>query len=102
LVRRINGSFAWIDHRFLRDGHIERLTLEDVGVYLFLLLAADRNGVSWYRIEKIGRSLGLAESQVVVARRRLEERGLVAFDPFHPGDVNGYCQVLPLPERVDA
>lgn len=40
LVRRINGSFAWIDHRFLRDRHIERLTLEDVGVYLFLLLAA--------------------------------------------------------------
>jgi len=29
VVRRINGSFGWIDHRLLRDKHIERLTLED-------------------------------------------------------------------------
>jgi hypothetical protein len=45
LVRRIAGSFGWLDHRLLRDGHLARLTLEDVGVYVFLVLAADRNGV---------------------------------------------------------
>jgi hypothetical protein len=102
LVRRINGTFGWIDHRLLRGGHIERLTLEDLGVYVFLVLAADRNGVSWYRIEKIGRPLGLTEDRIVFARDRLVERGLVAFEPFRAGDVNGYCQVLPVPEAPRA
>jgi hypothetical protein len=102
LIRSINGSFAWIDHRFLRDGHIERLTLEDLGVYVFLLLAANRDGVSWYRIEKVGRPLGLGEPDVVRARERLVERGLIAFQPFHPGEVNGFCQVLPLLEKPRA
>lgn len=102
LVRRINGTFGWIDHRLLRSGHIERLTLEDLGVYVFLVLVADRDGVSWYRIEKIGRPLGLTEDRVVLARDRLVERALIAFEPFRAGDVNGYYQVLPVPEAQRA
>jgi len=102
LARRINGTFGWIDHRLLRGGHIERLTLEDLGVYVFLTLVADRDGVSWYRIEKIGRPLGLTEDRVVFARDRLVERDLIAFEPFRPSDVNGYYQVLPVPEARHA
>lgn len=99
-VRRIEGSFAWLDHRLLRHGFLERLTLEDLGVYLFLILAADREGTSWYRKEKICDALGLSWSQFEQARRRLIERGLIAFEPYRAGGVNGVHQVLPLPERV--
>ncbi len=101
-VRTITGSFAWIDHRFRRDGHLERLTLEDIALYLFLLLAADRNGVSYYHREKISDALGLPYDRFETARQRLIERGYIAFAPYQPGGVNGYYQVLPLPERPRA
>lgn len=101
-VRRIRGSFAWLDHRLLREGHLERLTLEDLGVYVFLVLAADRQGLSYYNQEKICRFLGLSWEEFREARERLVERDLIAFEPFNRGDVNGWYQVLPLPECRNA
>jgi hypothetical protein len=53
-LRRINGSFAWIDHRLLRNGFLAVMTSQEQSLYLFLTLAADRNGVSFYRHERIG------------------------------------------------
>lgn len=38
-IRRIQGSFAWMDHRLLREGHLERMTLTDLAVYVFLILS---------------------------------------------------------------
>jgi hypothetical protein len=101
-VRCINGSFAWLDHRLLREGHLERLTLEDLGVYVFLALAADKQGVSWYNHEKICRFLGLSWEEFCEARDRLIERDLIAFELFNRGGVDGYYQVLPLPEKPHA
>lgn len=101
-VRRIRGSFAWLDHRLLREGRLERLTLEDLGVYVFLVLAANREGVSWYNHERIERCLALSWEEFRDARDRLVERDFVAFEPFNRGDVNGWYQVLPLPESSNA
>lgn len=98
-MRRITGSFAWIDHRLLRQGLLAQLTLQDVAVYVFLVLAADREGVSFYRKEKICAMVALDWHQFEVARARLIELELIAFRPHRPGDVNGCYQVLPLPER---
>lgn len=97
-VRRITGSFAWIDHRLLRNGCLARLTLEDVAVYVFLVLAADREGVSFYRKERICAALAISWNQFETARSRLVESGLIAFQPYQAGDVNGCYQVLPVPE----
>ncbi|MDL1979487.1 MAG: hypothetical protein LWX52_15595 [Deltaproteobacteria bacterium] len=52
-VRRITGSFAFIEHRFLRDGFWDSLTHDELLLYLFLILAADRNGISYYSYDKI-------------------------------------------------
>lgn len=101
-VRQINGSFGWLDHRLLREGHLQRLTLEDLGVYVFLVLAADRNGSSFYNHEKICLALSLSWDQFKEARDRLIEREFIAFEPFRPGAVNGWYQVLPLPEQPHA
>ena len=98
-VRRIEGSFAWLDHRLLRDGVIERLTPMDIAVYVFLVLAADRDGVSFYRGDVIARRLGIECHQFYEAKARLLERGLIAFRPFSPRDRDGFYQVLPLPSR---
>jgi hypothetical protein len=70
-VRRITGSFAWIDHRLLRNGRLQAMTHQEMVLYLFLVLAADRHGVSFYRKEKICDLVALDFQQFEVARDRL-------------------------------
>ncbi len=95
-VRRIEKSFAWIDHRLLRNGYLQVMSHHDQGLYLFLVLAADRHGVSFYRKEKIGDSVGLTFAEFEVARDRLIDLGLIAFEPYNALTPNGYHQVLPV------
>ena len=95
-VRKINGSFAWVDHRLLRDGYLPVMTQQDQAFYLFLLLAADRNGVSFYRKEKICDILALDFQQFEVARDRLIDLNLIGYQPYTALSPNGYYQVLPI------
>jgi len=95
-ARRIEESFAWIDHRLLRGGFLPVMTHQDQSLYLFLVLAADRNGVSFYRKEKICDCLGLDFQQFEVARDRLIGMGLIAFQPYSILSPNGFYQVLPV------
>jgi hypothetical protein len=95
-VRRITHSFAWVDHRLLRSGFMQVMTHHDQSLYLFLNLVADRNGVSFYRKEKICDLLDLDFGQFEVARDRLIHLGLVAFTPYSALTVNGFYQVLPV------
>jgi hypothetical protein len=96
-VRRIRGSFAWLDHRLLRDGHLERLTPIDLAVYVFLVLAADRNGVSFYSKAALTKRLSIDWDEFEESKARLLERGYIAFRPFAAGDVDGFYQILPVP-----
>ena len=95
-VRRIEKSFAWIDHRLLRNGYLQVMTHQDQALYLFLVLDGDRHGVSFYRKEKISDALGLDWVQFEVARDRLIDLKLIAFDPYNACTPNGYYQVLPV------
>jgi hypothetical protein len=93
-LRRIQGSFAWIDHRLIRNGYLAVMTHQEQSLYLFLALAADRNGVSFYRKEKICDLLGLDLGAFEVARDRLIQLGLLAFAPYNAITVNGFYQLL--------
>jgi replication initiation and membrane attachment protein DnaB len=95
-VRSIQGSFAWIDHRLLRHGYLPIMTHEDQGLYLFLILAADRHGVSFYRKERICDALSLTFQQFDVARDRLIDLNLIAYQGYSILSPNGYYQVLPI------
>jgi hypothetical protein len=95
-IRKIDGSFAWIDHRLLREGYLPVMTHQDQALYLFLVLAADRNGVSFYRKEKICDILSLDFQQFEVARDRLIEINLMVYQPYTALSPNGYYQVLPI------
>lgn len=101
-VRRIEKSFAWIDHRLLRNGYLELMTHHDQALYLFLALVADRHGVSFYRKEKISDCLGLDWGEFEAARGRLIELALIAFEPYGASNPNGYYQVLPVEGHVVA
>ena len=96
-VRSIRGSFSWLDHRLIREGHLDKLTREEFSLYAFLVLVGDRKGVSFYGLEKICRDLDEMDwGDFHRARKRLIECGLIAFQPFRTHDPNGFYQVLPL------
>jgi len=94
-IRKITGSFSWIDHRFLHDGHLAAMTAEEMRLYFFLVLVADRNGISFYGYEKICALLKLELEQFILARDRLVSKSLIAAEC-------GRFQVLQLPEKPSA
>ena len=92
-IRKINSSFAFIEHRF--RSWIQHLSPEELLLYFFLVLAADEQGLSYYSPETIGERLQLSPDQYRAALNGLITRDLVAFqEPLF--------QVLSLPERRPA
>jgi hypothetical protein len=92
-IRKIDGSFAFIEHRF--RGLLQYLSPEELLLYFFLILAADEQGLSYYRPETISSRLQLSPDQYRAALNGLITRDLVAFqEPLF--------QVLSLPERRPA
>ena len=51
-IRRIDGGFSFIPHRFLTDGFLEDLGQQQLLLYIFLVLAADRYGLSFYSYDR--------------------------------------------------
>ena len=97
-VRQLRGTaFGWIDARIKSDGWLGALGPEAVAVYLFLCLAANHEGVSWYTRARIGGELGLPDGDVLDALDRLDALDLVVYRPFSPHAVDGWRQVLPVP-----
>jgi len=94
-IRNVPRSFAWIDHRLRSEGFLERLRPEDLGLYLFLALAADRNGLSCWRLDRIRRAVPCFDHHALWgARDRLVELDLLAFRPWRQHDPDGCYQVL--------
>lgn len=92
-VRRIAGGFCFLPHRFLRDGFFASLSMEELLLYFLLVLAGDRNGVSFYGQDTLCSLLELPMHSYLKARNGLIEKDLVAFDGRR-------FQVLSLPARV--
>jgi hypothetical protein len=96
-VRRIKGGFSYIPHRFLTDGFLEDLNQKELLLYLFLVLASDRYGLSYYAYGRICSMLKLTGEDYIEARDNLLEKDLIAFDgtlyqvldlPVKPGERN--------------
>jgi hypothetical protein len=97
-LRTLEGtSFAWLATAILRDGWLRVLPPQATAVYAFLCLAADRQGVSYYRRGRIGHELGLDDGEIHRALTRLQQLDLVAYRPFGPHAVDGFRQVLAVP-----
>ena len=91
-IRSTAGGFAYLPNRFLHDGFFASLTHAERSLYLFLVLAGDRNGVSYYSHERICSALELPLDEFLELRNRLIDKDLVAFDGTR-------FQVLSLPPR---
>ncbi len=92
-IRRINGGFSFIPHRFLADGFLSSLNQNELLLYLFLVLASDRSGISYYSYDSICSLLKMGLDQYIEARDGLIEKDLVCFD-------GTLFQVLELPECI--
>ena len=73
-IRKINGSFAFIEHRFLRDGFFASLDHHELLLYLFLIIVGDRNGVSFYGYDKICTLLRTSLDGAKVVTQRVLKR----------------------------
>jgi hypothetical protein len=91
-VRRIGGSFAFIEHRFLREGFLASLSHFELSLYIFLIMAGDRAGLSYYSYDKICTLLTMDVDEYIEARNALIEKDLIAFD-------GRFFQVLSLPQN---
>ena len=79
-IRRIEGGFSFIPHRFLTDGFLKALSQQELLLYIFLVLAADRYGLSFYSYGRICSSLRMPLEQYSAARDGLIEKDLIGFD----------------------
>lgn len=92
-IRRIDGqSFAFLPHRFLRDGFLCSLSADEQRLYVFLVLAADRSGMSFYHYDRICSILEMVGDDYIDARNGLIKKDLIAFD-------GSRFQVLALPAK---
>lgn len=92
-VRAIGGrSFAFLPHRFLREGFFASLAPDELRLYVLLVLAADRNGLSFYHYDSICSLLEIPLEAYLRARNALIDKDLIAFDGTR-------FQVLSLPDQ---
>ena len=91
-IRRIDGGFSFIPHRFLTDGFLSVLGQKELLLYFLLVLVSDRNGLSFYSYDAICSLLEFSLDQYLEARDRLIKKELIDFD----GTI---FQVLALPEK---
>jgi len=78
-IRSIPEQFSWVDHRLVRDRHIERLSHEAAALYLFLITVADCQGLSYYADTSLCERLAMDAVTLGSARVCLLKLRLVAY-----------------------
>ena len=77
--RRVPPQFSWVDHRLVRDGHVQGRSAPALALYLFLVAVADADGLSWYSEAALCRQLSCGATELQGARMELQQAGLIAF-----------------------
>jgi len=91
-VRKLDKGFGFIPTRFLTGGFFASLSQHEKLIYFLLVLASDRDGLSYYSQEKMSSLLELSLDEFIEARNGLIRKSLIAF--------NGLMfQVLSLPAK---
>jgi hypothetical protein len=78
-LRRPPSQFSWVDQRFVRERHIDRLSHEACALYLFLVTVADAQGLSFYADASLCQRLSMTPNELHQARQVLIKQGLVAY-----------------------
>ena len=78
-IRKVPKQFSWVDHRLVRDGHIEKFSHPAAALYLFLVTVGDANGLSYYGNKSIMKRLLMDQSTLQNARSNLIQNGMIAW-----------------------
>jgi hypothetical protein len=78
-IRKVPRHFSWIDHRLVRDRHIENCSHPAAALYLFLVTVGDAKGLSYYGDKSIIKHLCMDQSALQDARADLIRNGLIAW-----------------------
>ena len=78
-IRKIPKSFSWVDHRLVRDQHIENCNHSQAALYLFLVCVADDKGLSYYGDQSLMTKLGMDQITLEEARSGLIKNSLIAW-----------------------
>ena len=78
-LRQVPPQFSWIDHRLVRDKHIQGPSADALALYLFLVTVCDGRGLSYYADKTICQLLPLDAASLAGARRELIAAGLIAY-----------------------
>jgi hypothetical protein len=79
-IRKIPGSLACIAHRFIRDGFWSSLSQHELLLSVFLVLVADRNGLSYDSFDKLCALLPRSLDDDLLARNALSKKDLIVCD----------------------
>ena len=79
-LRRMPEGFGWIDHRLVREGHLQRADANAWALYLILVTVGDEHGLSYYSESSLARLLGLNGEAIRAARGRLILADLIAYE----------------------
>jgi hypothetical protein len=78
-IRQIPPRFSWVDHRLVRERHIDRCDPPAAALYLFLVTVADAQGLSYYSDAALVRCLSITAERLGQARGDLVRIGLIAY-----------------------
>ena len=78
-IRKVPRHFSWIDHRLVRDRHIENCSHAAAALYLFLVTVGDAKGLSYYGDKSIINYLSMDQNTLNDARASLICIGLIAW-----------------------
>jgi hypothetical protein len=93
--RQIIGSYSVIEHRFIREGHINDLSQKEILLYFFLVVVSDRNGISFYGADKVISMLKISEADYFGSLSGLEQKDYIL-------RAGNKIQLLSLPPRSPA
>lgn len=84
-LRQTPPRFSWIDHRFLREGHLQQLSsTHAAALYLVLITVSDARGISYYSDKRLLQDLpDTTPEQLEASRRELIQTGLIAYRRPH-------------------
>jgi len=78
-IRKVPAQFSWVDHRLVRDRHIDRCSHAAATMYLFLVTVGDGQGISYYADRSICQRLRMDQHTLTAARDNLLTAGLIAW-----------------------
>ncbi len=93
-VRKFPRQFSWVDQKLIRENHFQLCCAKSLGLYLFLVLAGDVNGLSYYSDAGMCKKLSINMIDLFESRQELINADLLAYQkPVY--------QILSIPSLSD-